>query len=252
MAPLGRARLRGGSSAGAPGPPLALGGVVPLVPRHGRDELLRPARHRRDQRALRPHPRGQRPPPGREPPLQHGRLAHHCLPRPERRRAHRRHVPAAGADAGEPRPGQGVLRRQPGADHGARGRVRRGRRRRGAHAPRRPPALPRAGAGGAGGRPRRAGGHLRGAGPAGGPRLRPAVRRDRRGAQVPAAGRVRLHARLRPAARRRRPRARARGRERAPPAGARPRGRARDAHGHGRRRALRPGRGWVLPLRHAA
>ena len=250
---MGRAGLRRGSPARAPGPPLALGGLVPLVPRHGRDELLGPARDRRRQRALRAHPRGQRPPPGREPPLQHGRLADHRLPRRQRRRAHRRHLPAARPDAGEPRARQGVLRRQPGARSW----------RSGASGPRdgdgaamaqarRPPAHPRAGAGGAGGRPGRARRHLRRGGAAGRPRLRPALRRPRLGAQVPAAGRVRLHARLRAAARRRRPGARARGRERAPAAGARPRGGARDAHGHGERRAVRRRRGRLLPLRHAA
>ena len=63
VAPVGRARLRGGSPARAPRPALTLGRLVPLVPRDGRDELLRPAGHRGHQRALRPGPRGQRPHP---------------------------------------------------------------------------------------------------------------------------------------------------------------------------------------------
>ena len=79
-----------------------------------------------------PDPRGQRPPPGREPPLQHGRLADDRLPGGQRRPDHRRHVHAAGPVAAGAGEGEGVLRRQP---HGASGtgldRARSRRRRRG-------------------------------------------------------------------------------------------------------------------------
>ena len=144
-----------------------------------------------------PDPRGQRPPPGREPPLQHGRLADDRLPRRQRRRPHRRHLPAARPDAREPGARQGVLRRQPGGDPRAGGRARPRRRRRRDGQPDRTAAERRAGARGPRRRPGRTRRHLRRGGAAGRARLRPALRRPRRGAQVPAGRRVRLHARLR-------------------------------------------------------
>ena len=123
---MGRARLRGGSPARAPGPPVPVRRVVPLVSRDGRDGVLRPAGDRDDQRALRPRARRQRPPPRREPALQHGRLADDGVPHRRRGRHHRGHLPPGRADA-RGLAASRLLRRQPGPARRPRGRRRRRR-----------------------------------------------------------------------------------------------------------------------------
>ena len=93
-----------------------LGGVVPLVPRDGRDQLLGPERViALINEQLRAGARRQRPAPRREPPLQHGRLAHDRLPHAERRHHHGGHLRAAGAVAPGAAARARVLRRQPSA-----------------------------------------------------------------------------------------------------------------------------------------
>ncbi len=246
LATLGRDGLRRGAASRPPRAPLPLGGVVPLVPRDGRDELLRPARHRARQPGLRAGACGQRPRPRREPPLQHGRLADDRLPHRQWGGADRRDVPPPRPDGRGPRQGARLLRRAPRGVRRARraarggagacGRRRPGSRRPGARGRRRGDRFRRRPGGSR--RPRRPGRARHR------PRLRPAARRARRRAQVPAGRGLRLPPRLRRPARRRRVAA-------AGPLAAR-RGAARDAHAHGRRRRLRPSRGRVLPLRDAA
>ena len=111
LAPLGSRSLLQGPSGEQACPLGRLRRVVLLVPRHGRDHLLRPRRRRLHRPKLHRRPRGQRPPPRREHPLQRRRLAHHRLPDRPRRLYRRRHLPAAGPVPGNAGRGQ---RRLPG------------------------------------------------------------------------------------------------------------------------------------------
>ena len=227
-----RARSRGTSGApslracaarGQAGAARHLRRLVPLVPRHGRDVVLRRRGDPADQRALRRRPRRQRPAARHQRPLQHGRLADDGVPDARRRGDGRHDVHPAGPDARRARTGQHVLQGQQGhrssrrsprssPTASARGRRRPTRRRRLSRPdPARRAALARR-------------------------RVRPGVRRLRQRAEVPA------HRRHRPAAARvparRRPRRAAHG--------------AQDARAHVQGRHLRPGVGRLLPLLHEA
>src|SRR5207237_8952477 len=63
LAALGGGSLRGGAHEGQANPAQHLRGLVPLVPRHGRNDLLRPARHRPREPPFSACPRRTRPPP---------------------------------------------------------------------------------------------------------------------------------------------------------------------------------------------
>ena len=88
-----------------------LGGVVPLVPRDGRNDVLRCGRDRSDQPSLRSGARRQRSPSRRQRSLQHGRLADDGIFGARWNDAYRCDLPAASADAPCPRRGRRLLSR---------------------------------------------------------------------------------------------------------------------------------------------
>ena len=88
-----------------------LGGVVSLVPRNGRNHILRRGSDRGDQPAFRPGARRQRSPARRQRPLQYGRLADDGVFGSRRNHPHRCDLPAAAADAARPRRGCRLLSR---------------------------------------------------------------------------------------------------------------------------------------------